>query len=76
MTIALPASTFRSSRTPWVVLAPTLVTAACGVAIMVSPDTPMLVRMLGGAVCGVGNRTSTGAVLFIQNLMPSTVVAS
>ena len=53
MTIALPASTFRSSRTQWIVLAPALASAACGVAIMVSPDTPMLVRMLGAAVSGI-----------------------
>jgi methyl-accepting chemotaxis protein len=58
MTIALPASTFRSSRTPWIELAPALVSAACGVAIMVSPDTPMLVRMLGAAVCGISLLTA------------------
>jgi methyl-accepting chemotaxis protein len=53
MTIALPASTFRSSHTPWRVLAPALASAACGVAIMVSPDTPMPVRMFGAAVSGI-----------------------
>ena len=53
MTIALPASSFRSSRASWIVLAPALASAACGVAIMVSPDTPMLVRMLGAAVSGI-----------------------
>jgi methyl-accepting chemotaxis protein len=58
MTIALPASTFRSSRTQWIVLAPALASAACGVAIMVSPDTPMLVRMLGAAVSGISLLTA------------------
>jgi methyl-accepting chemotaxis protein len=58
MTIALPASTFRSSRTQWIVLAPALASAACGVAIMVSPDTPMLVWMLGAAVSGISLLTA------------------
>jgi methyl-accepting chemotaxis protein len=53
MTIALPASTFRSSHTQWIVLAPALASAACGVAIMVSPDALMLVRVLGAAVSGI-----------------------
>jgi hypothetical protein len=53
VTIALPASTFRRNRTQWIVLAPALASVACGVAIMVSPDTPMLVRLLGAAVGGI-----------------------
>ena len=53
MTIALPASTLRGSRTPWIVLAPAVASAACGVFIIVSPDTSMLVRMLGAAVSGI-----------------------
>jgi methyl-accepting chemotaxis protein len=66
MTIALPASTFRSSRTQWIVLAPAIASAACGVAILVSPDVPTLVRILGATVSGIslfaaisGHRTAT-----------------
>jgi methyl-accepting chemotaxis protein len=50
MTIALSESTFRGSRTKWSVLVPTLACVACGVAIMASPDTTTLVRLLGAAV--------------------------
>jgi len=53
MTIALPASTFRGSRTKWIVLVPALASVACGVAIMVSPEAATLVRMLGAAVAGI-----------------------
>jgi methyl-accepting chemotaxis protein len=53
MTIALPASTFGSRRTQWIVLAPALASVACGVAIVVSPDVPTLVRLLGAAVGGI-----------------------
>jgi methyl-accepting chemotaxis protein len=58
MTIALPESTFRSNRTPWIVLAPALASVACGAAIMVLPDTPILVRMLGAAVSGISLLTA------------------
>jgi methyl-accepting chemotaxis protein len=53
MTIALPASAFRGSRTQWIALAPALASAACGIAIMLSPDTSMPVRMLGAVVSGI-----------------------
>jgi methyl-accepting chemotaxis protein len=53
MTIALSASTFRSRRPQWIVLAPVLAIAACGVAILTSPDTPTLVQLLGAAVIGI-----------------------
>jgi methyl-accepting chemotaxis protein len=53
MTIALPASTFRRASTPWVTIAPAFGCVACGVAILVWPDTPLLVRMLGAAVGGI-----------------------
>jgi methyl-accepting chemotaxis protein len=58
MTIALPASTFRSRRTQWSALAPALASVACGVAIMVLPETPTLVRMLGAAVSGISLLTA------------------
>jgi methyl-accepting chemotaxis protein len=53
MTIALPASNFGSDRTRWIGIVPALAQVACGVAIMVSPDTSMLVRMLGAVVSGI-----------------------
>ncbi|WP_445491787.1 methyl-accepting chemotaxis protein [Rhodopseudomonas sp. RCAM05734] len=53
MTIALPASTFVSVRTPRIVLVPMLASVACGVAIMITPDTPFLARMLGAVVTGI-----------------------
>jgi methyl-accepting chemotaxis protein len=53
MTIALSSSTFRSRRTQWIVLAPVLAIAACGVAILMSPDTPTLVHLMGAAVIGI-----------------------
>ena len=58
MTIALPASAFRSSRSQWIVLVPALASVACGVAIMVLPDTTTLVRMLGAAVSGISLLTA------------------
>src|ERR1700686_3652668 len=58
MTIALPASTFRSSRSQWIVLVPALASVACGVAIMVSPDATTLVRTLGAAVSGISLLTA------------------
>jgi methyl-accepting chemotaxis protein len=53
MTIALAASTFRSGSTPWITIAPALGCVACGVAILIWPDTPFLVRMLGAAAGGI-----------------------
>ena len=53
MTIALPASTFHSGPSPWTKIAPALGCVACGVAILVWPDTPFLVRMLGAVVGGL-----------------------
>jgi len=50
MTIALPASNFQSRSLPWRAIVPTLACAACGVAILLWPETPVLVRMLGVAV--------------------------
>jgi methyl-accepting chemotaxis protein len=61
MTIALPVSTFRSSRRQWIVLTPALVVAACGVAIMAWPDTAMLVRMLGAVVSGISLFAAIGS---------------
>jgi hypothetical protein len=61
VTIALPASTFRRNHIQWIVLAPALASVACGVAIMVSPDTPMLVRLLGAAVGGISLLAAIGS---------------
>jgi methyl-accepting chemotaxis protein len=53
MTIASPAASFRIGRAHWVMAAPALGTAACGLAILAAPDTPMVVRILGAAVAGI-----------------------
>lgn len=58
MTIALPASTFRSNRSKWIMLAPAFASVACGVTIMVSPDATTLVRMLGAAISGISLLTA------------------
>jgi methyl-accepting chemotaxis protein len=50
MTFTLPALSGRPGFALWVAIAPALASGACGVAIMVSPDTPSLVRLLGAAV--------------------------
>jgi len=60
VTIALPESSFRGSRTQWIVLAPAFASVACGVAILVSSDTTALVRMLGAAVSGISLLTVIG----------------
>jgi methyl-accepting chemotaxis protein len=53
MTIALPASSFRSCPRQWFTIGPALACATCGIAIMLSPGTPALVRLLGAAVGGI-----------------------
>jgi len=67
MTIALPASTFRGGSAPWITMAPALGCVACGVAILIWPDTPLLVRMLGAAIGGI----SLVAAITAQRAIPA-----
>ncbi|MGA2290510.1 methyl-accepting chemotaxis protein [Bradyrhizobium sp.] len=53
MTIVLPAAGFHRGRTQWGAIVPTLASAACGVAILVSPDVPTPARILAAAVAGI-----------------------
>jgi len=53
MTIAVPATSLRGGQIHWGLVAPVLATAACGLAIMVVPDTPTVVRILGAVVSGI-----------------------
>jgi methyl-accepting chemotaxis protein len=53
MTIAIPAKSFQRPHPSWIASVPLLVSAAFGLAIAGSPDTPMLVRLLGAAICGI-----------------------
>ena len=53
MTIALPTSGFRISPTRSVIIVLSFASVACGLAIMVLPDTPPLARVLGAAIVGL-----------------------
>jgi methyl-accepting chemotaxis protein len=52
MTLGPSGLSLRVRYAPWVATACALATVVCGVAIVVSPDTPTLVRLLGAAVGG------------------------
>jgi methyl-accepting chemotaxis protein len=51
--ISIPASSSHSGRAPWVMIGSAIASAAGGLAIMLSPDAPALVRLLGAGVSGI-----------------------
>jgi methyl-accepting chemotaxis protein len=83
MTIALPPASFQATQPPWIVMLPSLVSAACGLAVIGAPDTPVLVRLIGAVVCGVSlysafvsRRFSANAALDLRLLVASNTSAA